>query len=64
VGDPCALAGAIRRVLRDKPLRDRLIAAGLATVREKFSWETILPLYGQILAKPGNKAPLFGVNPN
>jgi glycosyltransferase involved in cell wall biosynthesis len=55
VGDAYALAAAIKRVLRDKPLRDRLIAAGLATVREKYAWSAVLPMYAKLLGEPSEK---------
>jgi glycosyltransferase involved in cell wall biosynthesis len=52
VGDVYALATAIKRVLRDKVLRDRLVSNGQATVREKYTWSAVLPLYGKLLAEP------------
>jgi hypothetical protein len=30
-------------------LRNRLIEGGLRTVREKFSWDVVLPQYRQLL---------------
>jgi len=41
-GDARALAGAIVRVLKDKPLRDRMAAAGLARVAEHFGVSRLL----------------------
>jgi len=37
--DPVALAGAIKRLLADKPLRQRLGQAGRKRIEEAFSWE-------------------------
>jgi len=37
--DPVALAGAIKRLLADKPLRQRLGEAGRKRIEEAFSWE-------------------------
>jgi starch synthase len=37
--DPVALAGAIKRLLADKPLRQRLGEAGRKRIEESFSWE-------------------------
>jgi len=37
--DPVALAGAIKRLLSDKPLRQRLGQAGRKRIEEAFSWE-------------------------
>jgi glycosyltransferase involved in cell wall biosynthesis len=41
-GDARALAGAIVRVLKDQPLRDRMAAAGLARVAEHFGVSQLL----------------------
>lgn len=41
-GDARALAGAIVRLLKDKPLRDRMGAAGLARVAEHFGVSRLL----------------------
>ena len=40
-GDVPALADALRRVLRDKPLRDRLAAAALQECRAVYSWAKV-----------------------
>jgi len=37
--DPAALAEAIRRLLADKPLRERLGQAARKRIEEAFSWE-------------------------
>jgi glycosyltransferase involved in cell wall biosynthesis len=49
VGDVQALRAAILRVIEDRNLRDRLVAAGLKTVREKYTWEIVLPQYRRVL---------------
>jgi glycosyltransferase involved in cell wall biosynthesis len=56
-GDPPALAGAIRRVLEDRSLRDSLVREGIRHVRERFSWEGVLPRYRALLgiARDGNE---------
>ncbi|MBV8781230.1 MAG: glycosyltransferase [Phycisphaerae bacterium] len=48
--DPSALAGAIRRVLEDRELRDRLVINGRRTVQERFTWDRVLPMYRRLLA--------------
>ena len=45
VGDVGAMAGAIRRVVDDSSLRDRLVAAAKADVEERFTWATVLGRY-------------------
>jgi glycosyltransferase involved in cell wall biosynthesis len=51
--DPAEIAGAIRRLLNDDDLRDRLRAAGLARAAT-FTWrktaETVLGVYRAVLA--------------
>ncbi|MEO6434240.1 MAG: glycosyltransferase family 4 protein [Tepidisphaeraceae bacterium] len=42
-------ADAIRRLHRDAALRERLIANGLERVREKFTWEVVIPQYRGLL---------------
>jgi glycosyltransferase involved in cell wall biosynthesis len=37
--DPVALAGAIKLLLADKPLRQRLGEAGRKRIEEAFSWD-------------------------
>lgn len=52
-GEPAALADAVRRLLADDALRDRL-AAGAAALAGRFSWEAIAAetevVYRQVLA--------------
>ena len=43
---------ALERVIDDEPLRERLIANGLATVKEKFTWDVVLPQYRALLNPP------------
>jgi glycosyltransferase involved in cell wall biosynthesis len=43
------LARGLERVLGDAALRERIIAGGLATVRERFRWEVVLPQYRELL---------------
>lgn len=40
-GDPCAMAEALRRLLRDEPLRERLARAGRERVEQHYSWEQV-----------------------
>ena len=51
-GDAAALAGALRRLLADEALRERLVLAGLARVGQ-YSWEQVAEktyeLYRQVL---------------
>jgi glycosyltransferase involved in cell wall biosynthesis len=49
VGSPRDLAGAIRRVLDDHPLRQRLIFAAGAEVLRRFTWDAVLPKYWELL---------------
>jgi glycosyltransferase involved in cell wall biosynthesis len=52
-GEADALAGAIRRVLSDAALRDKLARAGRRRVEEQYSWERVAEktyeLYRQVL---------------
>ena len=47
--DPAAMAVAIGRVLNDRPLADRLVAAAAADVRRRFTWGAVLPSYRDLL---------------
>jgi glycosyltransferase involved in cell wall biosynthesis len=51
--DPPALAAAVARLLRDRPLRDRMGAAGRARVRERFGVRAMVEgnraVYGRLL---------------
>jgi phosphatidylinositol alpha-mannosyltransferase len=49
VGAPAALAEAIRRVLEDSALRERLIQAAFADVRRRFTWDAAIAEYRRIL---------------
>ncbi len=48
-GDAIALAAAIRRVVDDGPLRERLVAAATADVRRRFTWDAVLPSHRRLL---------------
>ena len=50
VGDVEGLRQAIERVAVDAPLRARLIENGLRTVRERYSWDVVLPRYRKALS--------------
>jgi glycosyltransferase involved in cell wall biosynthesis len=49
VGAPPALADAIRRVLEDSPLRQRLIQTAFADVRRRFTWDAAMDGYRRVL---------------
>lgn len=49
VGRPDALTAAIERVISDPDLRRRLVANGLRTVQDKFTWDIVLPQYRRLL---------------
>jgi glycosyltransferase involved in cell wall biosynthesis len=61
-GDSAALAGALRRLLEDPPLRARMGAAGAARVRERFSApahaRAHLDVYARELVARGLPAPM------
>jgi len=46
---PQRLADAINRLIADPLLRNRLIEAGSADVRERFTWDMVLPKYWELL---------------
>ena len=48
-GDDAAFARALGELIARPELRARLIAGGLRTVAEKFSWEVVLPQYRRLL---------------
>ncbi|MGH7175971.1 MAG: glycosyltransferase, partial [Tepidisphaeraceae bacterium] len=50
VGSPAKLAVAIRRIATDHNLRFRVVENGLRIVRERFSWEVVLPRYRELLS--------------
>ena len=43
------IQAAVRRLVDEPELRDRLIENGLTTVREKFTWDVVLPQYRKLL---------------
>jgi glycosyltransferase involved in cell wall biosynthesis len=47
---PADLAACVRRVIEDSALRARIIENGLRSVRERFTWEQVLPAYTNVLA--------------
>jgi len=46
---PRKLADAINRLIADPLLRNRLIEAGAADVRQRFTWDMVLPKYRELL---------------
>jgi len=42
------IASSVLRLARDADLRQRLIAGGLRTVREKFDWRIVIPQYRRL----------------
>jgi glycosyltransferase involved in cell wall biosynthesis len=44
-----ALAAAIRRVLQDEELREKLISGGRAAIAERFNWDTVFNQYQSLL---------------
>ncbi len=51
-GEIDAFAAAIRRLRNDADLRNRLVANGLRTVRERYALESVLAKYRELLAGP------------
>ena len=49
VTDTGQIARSLSRLRDDAALRSRLIEGGLRTVREKFTWDVVLPQYRQLL---------------
>jgi glycosyltransferase involved in cell wall biosynthesis len=49
VGQPEALAAAIRRAAETDSMRQRLIEAGLEEVRRRYDWSVVLPRYRKLL---------------
>jgi glycosyltransferase involved in cell wall biosynthesis/sugar phosphate isomerase/epimerase len=49
LGDVRALAAAMERVVWNRQLRDRLIEGGLRSVRARFTWGVVLPMYQRLL---------------
>src|SRR3954469_11411013 len=47
---PAQLADAINRIMTDSQLRHRLIEAASRDVRERFTWDVVLPKYRELLA--------------
>jgi glycosyltransferase involved in cell wall biosynthesis len=51
-GSPDALANVIAAIIADQSLRNRLTAQALFSVRERFSWDSVLPQYLKLLEIP------------
>jgi glycosyltransferase involved in cell wall biosynthesis len=49
VRHPKEFAGTLTKLRADSILRNRLIEGGLRTVREKFTWDVVLPQYRELL---------------
>ncbi len=49
VGSPARLAEEIGSLLRDEPRRKSLIARAYQDVRERFSWDVVVPQYRKVL---------------
>jgi glycosyltransferase involved in cell wall biosynthesis len=49
VASPVQLAGAIQRLCEDSGLRNRLTEIAAAHVRERYSWDVVLPQYNNLL---------------
>jgi len=47
--DPPRLAAAIGQLVEDRALRERLIAAASADVRQRLTWATVMPQYFRLL---------------
>jgi len=47
--DPISLAACIGRIVEDRELRQRFIATASLDVRERFTWDIVLPQYRQLL---------------
>lgn len=55
VREPKALADVVRRVFDDRALRDRIVAGGLKSVKERYDWAAIYPLYRELLIDDQSK---------
>jgi len=47
--DAPALAAAIKRLVEDRPLREKLVHQAAEEVHRRFSWTSVLPLYQDLL---------------
>lgn len=50
---PRELAGAIGKILSDHALRERLVRNALQDLRERFTWDVVLPQYRALLGLEG-----------
>ena len=48
-GDSGRLAAAIERIVRDSPLRARLVDGGTRDVRARFTWDAVIGQYRELL---------------
>ena len=54
--NPAAIADGIRKLLSDRPLRDRLCDAGLHWVKERFDQQAVAEKYAAIILRVGTAA--------
>ena len=52
VAAPRELAAAMQRIIEDPALRNQLVERGKVEVRERFSWDAVLPAYRSLLRIP------------
>ena len=62
-GDIPALAGALRRIIEDRPLRARLAATALEECRRTYSWEAVGRQIMQVYAQVHGQTPKTGFDP-
>jgi glycosyltransferase involved in cell wall biosynthesis len=62
-GDIPALAGALRRIIEDQPLRARLAATALEECRRTYSWEAVGRQVMEVYARVRGEAPRTGFDP-
>jgi glycosyltransferase involved in cell wall biosynthesis len=53
---PNALAGAVRCLIENRALRERLVANALVEVGRRFTWKAVLPQYLHLLGMPAQWA--------
>ena len=63
-GDRAGLASALRRVLRDAPLRHRLADAALTECREVYSWSKVGRQIMDVYAEVAGQAPDLAWSPD
>jgi glycosyltransferase involved in cell wall biosynthesis len=52
VGQPAALAAAIRSVVESRALRERLVSRARGVVAREYDWPGVLARYRQLLSLP------------